>query len=279
MIAGKQILEGDPPAARLSCGTWALDYLTLSRAAATLSGGEAQRIRLATQIGSSLVGVVYILDEPSIGLHQRDNDRLLGTLKSLRDIGNTLIVVEHDEDTMRAADWIVDIGPGAGENGGHLVAQGTCEDIMNNPASITGQFLSGRRKIDVPVERRVPKGFLTIRGARANNLKGIDVKIPLGVFTCVTGVSGSGKSSLVNEILYKALARDLNRAHTRPGPHDRIEGIEQLDKIIAIDQSPIGRTPRSNPATYTGLFDLIREVFAATPDAEGARLQGQPLLI
>ena len=245
-----------------------LDYLTLSRAAATLSGGEAQRIRLATQIGSSLVGVVYILDEPSIGLHQRDNDRLLGTLKSLRDIGNTLIVVEHDEDTMRAADWIVDIGPGAGENGGHLVAQGTCEDIMNNPASITGQFLSGRRKIDVPVERRVPKGFLTIRGARANNLKGIDVKIPLGVFTCVTGVSGSGKSSLANEILYKALARDLNRAHTRPGPHDRIEGIEQLDKIIAIDQSPIGRTPRSNPATYTGLFDLIREVFAATPDAK-----------
>ena len=245
-----------------------LDYLTLARAAATLSGGEAQRIRLATQIGSSLVGVLYILDEPSIGLHQRDNERLLSTLKSLRDIGNTLIVVEHDEDTMRAADWIVDIGPGAGEHGGRLVAQGTCQDIMNNPDSITGQFLSGRRFIPVPEKRREPRGFITIRGARANNLKGIDVSIPLGVFTCVTGVSGSGKSSLVNEILYKALARDLNRAHTRPGPHDGIDGLEQLDKIIAIDQSPIGRTPRSNPATYTGLFDLIRDVFAATPDAK-----------
>ena len=245
-----------------------LDYLTLARAAATLSGGEAQRIRLATQIGSSLVGVLYILDEPSIGLHQRDNERLLSTLKNLRDIGNTLIVVEHDEDTMRAADWIVDIGPGAGEHGGRLVAQGTCQDIMNNPDSITGQFLSGRRFIPVPAKRREPRGFITIRGARANNLKGIDVSIPLGVFTCVTGVSGSGKSSLVNEILYKALARDLNRAHTRPGPHDGIDGLEQLDKIIAIDQSPIGRTPRSNPATYTGLFDLIRDVFAATPDAK-----------
>ncbi|MGN0742423.1 MAG: excinuclease ABC subunit UvrA, partial [Candidatus Fimadaptatus sp.] len=245
-----------------------LDYLTLARAAATLSGGEAQRIRLATQIGSSLVGVLYILDEPSIGLHQRDNERLLNTLKSLRDIGNTLIVVEHDEDTMRAADWIVDIGPGAGEQGGRLVAQGTCQDIMNDPDSITGQFLSGRRFIPVPERRREPRGFITIRGARANNLKGIDVSIPLGVFTCVTGVSGSGKSSLVNEILYKALARDLNRAHTRPGPHDGIDGLEQLDKIIAIDQSPIGRTPRSNPATYTGLFDLIRDVFAATPDAK-----------
>ncbi len=245
-----------------------LDYLTLSRAAATLSGGEAQRIRLATQIGSSLVGVLYILDEPSIGLHQRDNERLLGTLKNLRDLGNTLIVVEHDEDTMRAADWIVDIGPGAGENGGRLVAEGTCEDIMRNPDSITGQFLSGRRAIPVPDRRREPRGYLTVRGARAHNLKGIDVAIPLGVFTCVTGVSGSGKSSLVNEILYKALARDLNRAHTRPGPHDGIDGLDQLDKIIAIDQSPIGRTPRSNPATYTGLFDLIREVFAATPDAK-----------
>ena len=245
-----------------------LDYLTLARAAATLSGGEAQRIRLATQIGSSLVGVLYILDEPSIGLHQRDNERLLNTLKNLRDIGNTLIVVEHDEDTMRAADWIVDIGPGAGEHGGRLVAQGTCQDIMDNPDSITGQFLSGRRFIPVPERRREPRGFITIRGARANNLKDIDVSIPLGVFTCVTGVSGSGKSSLVNEILYKALARDLNRAHTRPGPHDGIDGLEQLDKIIAIDQSPIGRTPRSNPATYTGLFDLIRDVFAATPDAK-----------
>lgn len=245
-----------------------LDYLTLSRAAATLSGGEAQRIRLATQIGSSLVGVLYILDEPSIGLHQRDNERLLKTLKDLRDIGNTLIVVEHDEDTMRAADWIVDIGPGAGENGGRLVSQGTCTDIMADPHSITGQFLSGKRSIPVPETRREPRGWISIRGARANNLRGIDVKIPLGVFTCVTGVSGSGKSSLVNEILYKALARDLNRAHTRPGPHDGIDGLEQLDKIIAIDQSPIGRTPRSNPATYTGLFDLIRDVFASTPDAK-----------
>lgn len=245
-----------------------LGYLTLSRAAATLSGGEAQRIRLATQIGSSLVGVLYILDEPSIGLHQRDNARLLATLKNLRDLGNTLIVVEHDEDTMRAADWIVDIGPGAGENGGYLVAEGTCQDIINTPASITGQFLSGQRRIPIPASRRSAKGHITIRGARANNLKNIDVEIPLGVFTCVTGVSGSGKSSLINEILFKSLARDLNHAHTRPGDHDVIEGIGQLDKIIAIDQSPIGRTPRSNPATYTGLFDLIRDVFASTPDAK-----------
>ena len=245
-----------------------LAYLTLSRSAGTLSGGEAQRIRLATQIGSSLVGVLYILDEPSIGLHQRDNEKLLSTLRSLRDLGNTLVVVEHDEDTMRAADYIVDVGPGAGINGGHIVAAGTCEEIMNDPNSITGLYLSGRRKVPVPEVRRKPTGWLTVKNARANNLKGIDVKIPLGVITCVTGVSGSGKSSLVNEIIYKALSRDLNRSRQRPGPHDGIEGIEQLDKIIAIDQSPIGRTPRSNPATYTGVFDLIREVFASTPDAK-----------
>ena len=245
-----------------------LGYLTLSRAAGTLSGGEAQRIRLATQIGSSLVGVLYILDEPSIGLHQRDNARLIETLKHLRDIGNTLIVVEHDEDTMLAADQIVDIGPGAGEHGGRLIAQGTAQEIMACPDSITGAYLSGRRSIPVPLHRKAPAGWLTVRGARANNLKNIDVKIPLGVMAVVTGVSGSGKSSLVNEIIYKTLQRDLNRAHTRPGACDGIEGMEQLDKVIAIDQSPIGRTPRSNPATYTGLFDMIRKVFAATPEAK-----------
>ena len=245
-----------------------LGYLTLSRAAGTLSGGEAQRIRLATQIGSSLVGVLYILDEPSIGLHQRDNARLIETLKHLRDIGNTLIVVEHDEDTMLAADQIVDIGPGAGEHGGRLIAQGTAQEIMACPDSITGAYLSGRRSIPVPLYRKAPAGWLTVRGARANNLKNIDVKIPLGVMAVVTGVSGSGKSSLVNEIVYKTLQRDLNRAHTRPGACDGIEGMEQLDKVIAIDQSPIGRTPRSNPATYTGLFDMIRKVFAATPEAK-----------
>ena len=245
-----------------------LDYLTLSRAAGSLSGGEAQRIRLATQIGSSLVGVLYILDEPSIGLHQRDNARLLKTLKSLRDIGNTLIVVEHDEETMYAADYIVDIGPGAGAHGGHIVAQGTVEEIIANPNSLTGQYLSGTKKIPVPEKRRTPTGYLTIRGAREHNLKNIDATIPLGVLACVTGVSGSGKSSLVNEILYKYLAKQLNRAKTRPGAFDRLEGIELLDKIIDIDQSPIGRTPRSNPATYTGLFDLIRKVFALTPDAK-----------
>jgi len=245
-----------------------LSYLTLSRSAGTLSGGEAQRIRLATQIGSSLVGVLYILDEPSIGLHQRDNEKLLTTLKNLRDIGNTLVVVEHDEDTMRAADFIVDVGPGAGVHGGQIVAAGTCEEIMNNPDSITGLYLSGRRKVPVPDVRRKATGWITVKNARANNLKGIDVNIPLGVITCVTGVSGSGKSSLVNEIIFKALSRDLNRSRQRPGPHDGIDGIEQLDKIIAIDQSPIGRTPRSNPATYTGVFDLIRDVFASTPDAK-----------
>ena len=245
-----------------------LDYLTLSRATGTLSGGEAQRIRLATQIGSGLVGVAYILDEPSIGLHQRDNDKLLGTLKHLRDLGNTLIVVEHDEDTMRAADCVVDIGPGAGEHGGQLVAIGTAEEIMQNPNSITGQYLSGKIKIPVPEVRRKPTGFLTIRKAAENNLKNIDVKIPLGVMTCVTGVSSSGKSSLVNEILYKSLARKLNRARTIPGKHKCIEGVEQLDKVIDIDQSPIGRTPRSNPATYTGVFDQIRDLFAATADAK-----------
>ena len=245
-----------------------LGYLTLSRAAGTLSGGEAQRIRLATQIGSSLVGVLYILDEPSIGLHQRDNARLIETLKHLRDIGNTLIVVEHDEDTMLAADQIVDIGPGAGEHGGRLIAQGTAQEIMACPDSITGAYLSGRRSIPVPLHRKAPADWLTVRGARANNLKNIDVKIPLGVMAVVTGVSGSGKSSLVNEIVYKTLQRDLNRAHTRPGACDGIEGMEQLDKVIAIDQSPIGRTPRSNPATYTGLFDMIRKVFAATPEAK-----------
>ena len=245
-----------------------LEYLPLSRATGTLSGGEAQRIRLATQIGSGLVGVAYILDEPSIGLHQRDNDKLLSALMKLRDLGNTLIVVEHDEDTMRAADYIVDIGPAAGEHGGEVIATGTAEEIMKNENSITGAYLSGRRKILVPEERRKPTGYLTIKGARQNNLKNIDVDIPLGIFTCVTGVSGSGKSSLVNEILYKRLARDLNRARTIPGEHDDIIGIEKLDKVIAIDQSPIGRTPRSNPATYTGAFDLIRDLFASTSDAK-----------
>lgn len=245
-----------------------LDYLSLSRATGTLSGGEAQRIRLATQIGSGLVGVCYILDEPSIGLHQRDNDKLLATLKNLRDLGNTLIVVEHDEDTMRAADYIVDVGPGAGSHGGQIVASGTVEEIMNTPESITGQYLSGAKKIPVPETRRKPTGWLTVRSAEENNLKKIDVKFPLGVFTCVTGVSGSGKSSLVNEILYKHLARDLNRARCIPGKHAGIDGIEQLDKVIAIDQSPIGRTPRSNPATYTGVFDMIRDLFASTSDAK-----------
>ena len=245
-----------------------LDYLSLSRATGTLSGGEAQRIRLATQIGSGLVGVCYILDEPSIGLHQRDNDKLLATLKNLRDLGNTLIVVEHDEDTMRAADYIVDVGPGAGSHGGQIVASGTVEEIMNTPESITGQYLSGAKKIPVPETRRKPTGWLTVRSAEENNLKKIDVKFPLGVFTCVTGVSGSGKSSLVNEILYKHLARDLNRARCIPGKHAGIDGIEQLDKVIAIDQSPIGRTPRSNPATYTGVFDMIRNLFASTSDAK-----------
>ena len=245
-----------------------LDYLTLSRATSSLSGGEAQRIRLATQIGSGLVGVAYILDEPSIGLHQRDNDKLLSALKNLRDIGNTLIVVEHDEDTMREADFIVDIGPGAGENGGEVVATGTAKDIMKCKESITGQYLSGKLKIPVPKVRRKPTGFITIKGAKENNLKNIDVSFPLGVMTCVTGVSGSGKSSLVNEILYKSLAKTLNRARTIPGKHDKIEGTNQLDKIICIDQSPIGRTPRSNPATYTGVFDLIRDLFASTQDAK-----------
>lgn len=245
-----------------------LDYLSLTRATASLSGGEAQRIRLATQIGSGLVGVAYILDEPSIGLHQRDNDKLLGALKNLKDLGNTLIVVEHDEDTMMAADYIVDIGPGAGSHGGEVVACGTAQDIMKNKKSITGAYLSGRIRIPVPEERRTPTGFLTVRGARENNLKNIDVKIPLGVMTCVTGVSGSGKSSLTNEILYKHLARDLNRARCIPGIHDGIDGMDQLDKVIDIDQSPIGRTPRSNPATYTGVFDMIRDLFAATPDAK-----------
>lgn len=245
-----------------------LDYLTLARATGSLSGGEAQRIRLATQIGSGLVGVAYILDEPSIGLHQRDNDKLLNTLKNLRDLGNTLIVVEHDEDTMLAADHVVDIGPGAGSHGGQLVVQGTAQEIMACPESVTGAYLSGRIKIPVPEVRRKPSGFLTIKGAQENNLKNIDVKIPLGVMTCITGVSGSGKSSLTNEILYKRLARDLNRARVIPGKHKNIEGIEQLDKVIDIDQSPIGRTPRSNPATYTGVFDQIRDLFATTPDAK-----------
>ena len=245
-----------------------LDYLSLSRATGTLSGGEAQRIRLATQIGSGLVGVAYILDEPSIGLHQRDNDKLLKTLTHLRDLGNSVIVVEHDEDTMMAADCIVDIGPGAGEHGGIVVAVGTAEEIMKCEDSITGAYLSGRRSIPVPSERRQPTGWLKVRGARENNLKNVDVDIPLGVMTCVTGVSGSGKSSLVNEILYKSLAKKLNRARTIAGAHDGIDGVDQLDKIIAIDQSPIGRTPRSNPATYTGVFDLIRDLFAATPDAK-----------
>ena len=245
-----------------------LEYLTLARATGTLSGGEAQRIRLATQIGSGLVGVAYILDEPSIGLHQRDNDKLLATLKRLRDLGNTLIVVEHDEDTMFAADYIVDIGPGAGEHGGRLVAAGTAEDIMACPESITGAYLSGRLQIPVPEKRRTPTGWLTVKGAAENNLKNIQVAFPLGVMTCVTGVSGSGKSSLVNEILYKTLAKKLNRARTIPGKYKSMEGVEQLDKVIAIDQSPIGRTPRSNPATYTGVFDQIRDLFASTPDAK-----------
>lgn len=245
-----------------------LDYLTLSRATGSLSGGEAQRIRLATQIGSGLVGVAYILDEPSIGLHQRDNDKLLGTLKNLRDLGNTLIVVEHDEDTMMEADHIVDIGPGAGEHGGELVAQGTVKDIMKNKNSITGAYLSGRIKIPLPETRRKASGHLKITGAKENNLKNVTVEIPLGVMTCITGVSGSGKSSLTNEILYKRLARDLNRARLIPGKHKAIEGIQQLDKVIDIDQSPIGRTPRSNPATYTGVFDQIRDLFASTPDAK-----------
>ena len=246
-----------------------LDYLTLSRAASTLSGGEAQRIRLATQIGSGLMGVLYILDEPSIGLHQRDNAKLLQTLKNMRDLGNTLIVVEHDEETMRSADYIVDIGPGAGSHGGHVVATGTPDEIAANPASITGQYLSGKKYIPVPDKRRTGNGaFLTVHGARANNLKNVDVSIPLGTFTCVTGVSGSGKSSLVNEVMKKALLRDLNRARTKPGPFDSMDGVKNLDKVIDIDQSPIGRTPRSNPATYTGLFDLIRDVFAETPDSK-----------
>ncbi|MDE6957127.1 MAG: excinuclease ABC subunit UvrA [Lachnospiraceae bacterium] len=245
-----------------------LEYLSLARPTGTLSGGEAQRIRLATQIGSGLVGVAYILDEPSIGLHQRDNDKLLGTLKHLRDLGNTLIVVEHDEDTMLEADCVVDIGPGAGEHGGEVVAIGTAKEIMKNKNSITGAYLSGRIRIPIPKERKKPTGYLKVIGAAENNLKGIDVKFPLGVLTCVTGVSGSGKSSLVNEILYKKLAKELNRARTIPGKHKRIEGLEQVDKVINIDQSPIGRTPRSNPATYTGVFDLIRDLFAATPDAK-----------
>ena len=266
-IIGKQILK--EIRARVSfLSDVGLDYLSLGRATGTLSGGEAQRIRLATQIGSGLVGVAYILDEPSIGLHQRDNDRLLGSLMKLRDLGNSLIVVEHDEDTMRAADCIVDIGPGAGEHGGQLVAMGTAEDLMKNENSVTGAYLSGKLKIPVPTERHKPTGFLTIRGAAENNLKNIDVKIPLGIMTCVTGVSGSGKSSLINEILYKHLARDLNRARVIPGKHKDILGVDQLDKVINIDQSPIGRTPRSNPATYTGVFDQIRDLFAATADAK-----------
>ena len=266
-LIGRQILK--EIRARVSfLSDVGLDYLSLGRATGTLSGGEAQRIRLATQIGSGLVGVAYILDEPSIGLHQRDNDRLLGSLMKLRDLGNSLIVVEHDEDTMRAADCIVDIGPGAGEHGGQLVAMGTAEDLMKNEDSITGAYLSGKLKIPVPLERRKPTGFLTVKGAAENNLKNIDVKIPLGIMTCITGVSGSGKSSLINEILYKRLARDLNRARVMPGKHKDILGTDQLDKVINIDQSPIGRTPRSNPATYTGVFDQIRDLFAATADAK-----------
>ncbi len=266
-LIGKQILKE----IRARVGFLAevgLEYLSLGRATGTLSGGEAQRIRLATQIGSGLVGVAYILDEPSIGLHQRDNDKLLGALMRLRDLGNSLIVVEHDEDTMRAADCVIDIGPGAGEHGGQLVAMGTAEDLMKNENSVTGAYLSGRLKIPVPEIRKEPTGFLTIKGASENNLKHIDVDIPLGVMTCITGVSGSGKSSLINEILYKRLARDLNRARVIPGKHDDILGIDQLDKVIDIDQSPIGRTPRSNPATYTGVFDQIRDLFAATADAK-----------
>lgn len=266
-LIGRQILK--EIRARVSfLSDVGLDYLSLGRATGTLSGGEAQRIRLATQIGSGLVGVAYILDEPSIGLHQRDNDRLLGSLMKLRDLGNSLIAVEHDEDTMRAADCIVDIGPGAGEHGGQLVAMGTAEDLMKNEDSITGAYLSGKLKIPIPLERRKPTGFLTVKGAAENNLKNIDVKIPLGIMTCITGVSGSGKSSLINEILYKRLARDLNRARVIPGKHKDILGTDQLDKVINIDQSPIGRTPRSNPATYTGVFDQIRDLFAATADAK-----------
>ena len=266
-LIGRQILK--EIRARVSfLSDVGLDYLSLGRATGTLSGGEAQRIRLATQIGSGLVGVAYILDEPSIGLHQRDNDRLLGSLMKLRDLGNSLIVVEHDEDTMRAADCIVDIGPGAGEHGGQLVAMGTAEHLMKNEDSLTGAYLSGKLKIPVPLERRKPTGFLTVKGAAENNLKNIDVKIPLGIMTCITGVSGSGKSSLINEILYKRLARDLNRARVIPGKHKDILGTDQLDKVINIDQSPIGRTPRSNPATYTGVFDQIRDLFAATADAK-----------
>ena len=266
-LIGKQILKE----IRARVGFLAdvgLEYLSLARATGTLSGGEAQRIRLATQIGSGLVGVAYILDEPSIGLHQRDNDKLLGALMHLRNLGNSLIVVEHDEDTMRAADCIVDIGPGAGEHGGQLVGMGTAEELMQNPKSITGAYLSGKLKIPVPEVRKEPTGYLTVKGAAENNLKHIDVDIPLGIMTCITGVSGSGKSSLINEILYKHLARDLNRARVIPGKHDDIIGIDQLDKVIAIDQSPIGRTPRSNPATYTGVFDQIRDLFAATADAK-----------
>ncbi len=267
MLIGREILKEIKARLKFLLDV-GLDYLTLSRATGTLSGGEAQRIRLATQIGSGLVGVAYILDEPSIGLHQRDNDKLLNTLKHLRDLGNTLIVVEHDEDTMLAADYVVDIGPGAGEHGGEVIAQGTAEDIMKVEESITGAYLSGKIRIPVPEKRRKPAGWLRILGAKENNLKNISVKVPLGVMTCVTGVSGSGKSSLVNEILYKRLARDLNRARTIPGRHRDIKGIEQLDKVINIDQSPIGRTPRSNPATYTGVFDMIRDLFAGTADAK-----------
>ena len=267
MMIGGQILKEIQARTRF-LNDVGLDYLTLARATGTLSGGEAQRIRLATKIGSGLVGVAYILDEPSIGLHQRDNDKLLGTLKHLRDLGNSVLVVEHDEDTMREADYIVDIGPGAGEHGGEVVAVGTAEEIMKNPNSITGAYLSGKTKIPVPDHRGKPSGWLKVLGAKENNLKNIDVQIPLGIMTCVTGVSGSGKSSLINEIVYKRLARELNRARTIPGKHKDIEGIENLDKVIAIDQSPIGRTPRSNPATYTGVFDLIRDLFAATPDAK-----------
>ncbi len=245
-----------------------LDYLSLARYTGSLSGGEAQRIRLATQIGSGLVGVAYILDEPSIGLHQRDNDKLLQTLNKLKDLGNTLIVVEHDEDTMFAADYIVDIGPGAGEHGGQVVAQGTAQEIIDTPGSVTGDYLGGRKKIPVPVSRREPKGWITVKGAKENNLKNINVSFPTGIMTCVTGVSGSGKSSLVNEILYKYLAKNLNHARCIPGLCRSIEGIENLDKVINIDQSPIGRTPRSNPATYTGVFDMIRDIFASTSDAK-----------
>ena len=266
-LIGKQILKEIRARIRFLMDV-GLDYLTLARATGTLSGGEAQRIRLATQIGSGLVGVAYILDEPSIGLHQRDNDKLLNTLRNLRDLGNTLIVVEHDEDTMFAADCIVDIGPGAGEHGGKVVAVGNAQEIMACPDSVTGQYLSGAKKIPVPSVRKTPTGWLKVVGAAENNLKNINVDFPLGVMTCVTGVSGSGKSSLVNEILYKHLAKTLNRARTIPGKHKDIVGMEQLDKVIAIDQSPIGRTPRSNPATYTGVFDQIRDLFAATQDAK-----------